>query len=474
MIRSLPLRSRLALLTALAVAAAVAASAFACWLITRQKLLGELDDALVSNAKPAALVPLLRNGCPGPPPGKVLLRAPLDQSATQLVLADGQRCPLSGVSPVRVQEADRAVAAGERPTALHDGTTDDGRRMRVYTVFSPNIGAAVSVARPLKETEDALHSLALLLTAVAAVGVVGAGAAGLLVARTGLRPVNGLIDAVEYIARTEDLSTSIPVRGRDEIARLSSSFNTMTRALASSRERQRQLVADAGHELRTPLTSLSTNVDLLLRSERTGRPLPADDRRTLLVSVRAQMRELTSLVGDLLELSRPAGASGAAPGVVALHQVVERALERVRLRGPGLSLRVDLAPWYARGDPAALERAVVNLLDNAVKFSPPGGVVQVRLAAGELSVRDHGPGIPAVDLPHVFHRFWRSESARSLPGSGLGLSIVARTVRQTGGTVTLGPAPGGGTVARLRLPGAPTPPPDGDPASEPPAESVPL
>jgi two-component system sensor histidine kinase MprB len=231
----------------------------------------------------------------------------------------------------------------------------------------------------------------------------------------------------------------------------------MTAALAASRERQRQLIADAGHELRTPLTSLRTNIDLLLRAEATGRNLPPDARRTLLTGVKAQMRELSSLVGDLLELARPADARPARE-TVALHDVAARAVARARLRGPGLTVESRADPWYVHGDPASLERAVVNLLDNAVKFSPPGGTVTVRLAGGELTVRDCGPGIPAEDLPHVFERFWRSPSARSLPGSGLGLSIVARVVAETGGRVTLEPAPGGGTLARVRLPGTPAPP----------------
>jgi len=148
---------------------------------------------------------------------------------------------------------------------------------------------------------------------------------------------------------------------------------------------------------------------------------------------------------------------------VALHEVTDTALSRARLRGPDLKIGADVAPWYVRAEPAALERAIVNLLDNAVKFSPPGGEIEVRLYAGRLTVRDHGPGISAEDLPHVFERFWRSPSARSLPGSGLGLSIVARTVEQSGGDVALAPAPGGGTLATVRLPGTSTPPPP-DPA----------
>lgn len=300
---------------------------------------------------------------------------------------------------------------------------------------------------------------------VAGAGVVGAGAAGLWVARTGLRPVDDLTRAVEHVARTEDLTVRIPVAddSDDEIARLSRSFNSMTSSLASSRDLQQQLIADAGHELRTPLTSLRTNIELLTRSEETGRPIPEADRKALLASVKAQMTELAALIGDLQELSRPdTGQHEGRTRILAWHDVVESALRRARLRGPELAIDADVRPWYVRAEPAALERAVVNILDNAVKFSPDGGTIGVRLADGVLTVRDHGPGIPADELPHVFDRFWRSPSARALPGSGLGLSIVARTVQQAGGTVALTRADGGGTTATIRLPGAPVPPPEGD------------
>jgi two-component system sensor histidine kinase MprB len=235
----------------------------------------------------------------------------------------------------------------------------------------------------------------------------------------------------------------------------------MTASLASSRDLQQQLIADAGHELRTPLTSMRTNIELLTRSDETGRAIPPDDRKALMASLKAQMTELAALIRDLQELSRTGLAAGDAPlKVVALHDTVRTALERAALRGPELTITSELAPWYVRAEPASLERAIVNLLDNAVKFSPPEGTIEVHLMRGRLTVRDHGPGIPDDELPYVFDRFWRSQSARALPGSGLGLSIVARTVESCGGTVELGAAEGGGTVATVQLPGAPTPPPE--------------
>ncbi len=463
--RSLPLRSRLALMTAAAVAAAVAAVAVAAWFLTEDQLLRQLDASLRAPVRPSVVLNVVRNcgtdGQAGPYPGP-----PGPFSYTQLVQSDGTVCVMRGSKTVKVQSYDREVAAGQLAGVIHDGRTTDGEAVRVYSQAVEIPGAdggeqtvALTVARPLEQVTAPLDKLALILVIVAGVGVAVATTAGLGIARAGLKPVDRLTDAVEHIARTEDLAVRIPVEGEDEIARLSESFNSMTARLASSRERQQQLIADAGHELRTPLTSLRTNIELLTRSEETGRPLPPEDRKALLSSVTAQMTELALLIGDLQELARPDALPGSGPQqVVALHEITENALRRARLRGPDLTIDARLAPWYVRAEPASLERAVVNLLDNAVKFSPPRGTVEVRLHDGELTVRDQGPGIPPEDLPHVFERFWRSPSARSLPGSGLGLSIVARTVQHLGGTVALHPAPGGGTVAVVRLPGAPEEP----------------
>jgi two-component system sensor histidine kinase MprB len=429
---------------------------------SRERLTEQLDTTL-SQVKPNEnAIRLLTASCTSGLPGD--LQVVTGPYTIQLVPAAGQKpCTVPGKSAIPIGTADQAVAGGLREDATHTTTAEDGTEMRVHTSQAgpDRPGLAVSVAVPMKQVTDPLNQLAWVLLIVSGIGVVGAGAAGLWIARAGLRPVDELTEAVEHVARTEDLTVRIPVDGEDEIARLSNSFNSMTAQLASSRDRQAQLIADAGHELRTPLTSLRTNVELLARSDETGRMIPPEDRKALMASVKAQMTELAALIGDLQELARPDAAQPGPLQVVALHEITRTALRRARLRGPELTITEDLAPWYVRAEPAALERAIVNVLDNAVKFSPPGCTVDVTLHRGELTVRDRGPGIPAEELPHVFERFWRSPSARQLPGSGLGLSIVARTVHQTGGTIALRPAPDGGpgTVAALTLPGAPTPPP---------------
>jgi two-component system, OmpR family, sensor histidine kinase MprB len=476
--RTLPIRARLSMLVAAAVAFAVAAVSVTCWFIVQGKLYDQLDENLQNAATPqqAQAVVATLSECPQTPVESFRDFRIQNEVYLQLVQADGKACVSSNsLGRVRTTEADENVVKGAsgKNAILRNGTDSDGNAVRVLTTplyVSQGPGshpqlyteAALTVAVPLKTTQSTLNELALILLLVSGIGVLGAGVAGLAVARAGLRPVDKLTEAVEHVARTEDLSIRIPVEedAEDEVARLSRSFNSMTSSLASSHELQQQLIADAGHELRTPLTSLRTNIELLTRSEETGRPLPEADRKALLASVKAQMTELAALIGDLQELSRSEGQRGERVQVVSLEDAVESALRRARLRGPELTINASLEPWYTRAEPAALERAVVNVLDNAVKFSPAAGTVEVRLSDGVLTVRDHGPGIPADELPYVFDRFWRSPDARALPGSGLGLSIVARTVEQAGGEVTLGHAEGGGTVATVRLPGAPTPPPE--------------
>ncbi|MFF8596751.1 ATP-binding protein [Streptomyces sp. NPDC015220] len=479
--RTLPIRSRLALLVAAAVAFGVAAVSVTCWFIVKGRLIAQVDEDLKQATKQpqrySEVVGALSD-CTQTPQGAQGELRTRENLYLELVRPDGPPCVSSNsAGVVSATAADKEViryaAQGRGRLVSRYGTDGDGNAVRVLTVplvvtqglgTEPHLfpGAALLVATPLGSTHATLNDLALILLLVSGLGVVGAGAAGLAVARAGLRPVDKLTEAVEHVARTEDLTIRIPVAddSEDEVARLSRSFNSMTASLASSRDLQQQLIADAGHELRTPLTSLRTNIELLTRSEETGRPLPEGDRKALLASVKAQMTELASLIGDLQELSRSDSQRGERIQVVPLQDTVEAALRRARLRGPELTITADVEPWFVRAEPSALERAVVNILDNAVKFSPEGGTIDVRLTDGVLTVRDHGPGISADELPHVFDRFWRSPSARALPGSGLGLSIVARTVRQSGGEVALSPAEDGGTVATVRLPGAPTPPPE--------------
>ncbi len=323
-------------------------------------------------------------------------------------------------------------------------------------------GRAVQYAQPLTEVDSLLRRLRLILALLDIGGIALAALLGRLVAGAAVLPLKRLTQATEHVALTQDLSGRIELVGEDEIGRLASSFNAMLDALEHSMSAldasvhaQRQLVADASHELRTPVTSLRTNIEILQQAQ----DMELDERQRLLADVVEQIGELTLLMNDLIELAR-----GEEPSTdtedIRFDVLIGDVAERTRRNSPETPLLLELAPTLLAGVPARLERAVANLLDNAVKYSPSGEPVEIVLASEELTVRDHGPGISASDLAHVFDRFYRGAESRGRPGSGLGLAIVRQVVRQHGGTVTAERAPGGGTLMRVRLPGAEAVAPD--------------
>jgi two-component system, OmpR family, sensor histidine kinase MprB len=352
-------------------------------------------------------------------------------------------------------EPEFAVARGDAKSSIRT-LRAGGVDYRMVAVPTQSEGTALILAQSLEQQNSVLARLGIVMLGFGAVGVLVAGIAGWLVARNGLRPVRTLTTAVEDKARTEDLRP-LPVEGDDEVARLAAAFNEMLTALDASRERQRSLVADAGHELRTPLTSLRTNIDLLTQSDDvTGPTLDPEAHAEVLADIRAQIDELTTLIGDLMELARDDPPASVVEEVE-LSEIIHHALARVRLRAPGLSFDVVAHPWWVTGDAAALERAVTNLLDNAAKWSPPGGRVSCRLIEGVLTVDDDGPGISDADRPHVFDRFWRATESRTMPGSGLGLSIVRQVAERHSGTIEVGNSASGGARLTLTIPGSPTP-----------------
>jgi two-component system sensor histidine kinase MprB len=463
------LRARLALMSAAAVAIAIAAVSLLAWWATAQTMRTQVDRALTSGPLSGRFMqPGGPYGSGGPTDPEQLCRTnevlatalqPVIGSL-QVVRSDGSVCGLSPQTLVAATSADIAAARGGPATKVRDDTTRAGAHVRVITV-PMNDGYAMMLSRDLTEMDTTLRTLALALLLASGLGALGALTAGWAVARAGLRPLNDLTRAAEHIAVTQDLRVPIAVTGDDEVARLALSFNKMTTALEGARDRQHQMIADASHELRTPLTSLRTNIELLIRSEDEARALPPADRRALLGSLSGQVQELSSLASELSLLAHDEPV--AQPVVVRLDEVVHQAVQRASRRGRHL-IHSDLQPWYLIGEPAALERAVLNLLDNAIKFSPPRSTVRVRLRDGFLDVADEGPGIPEAERAQVFQRFWRSPSSRAMPGSGLGLAIVADVVTGHGGEVSVDRAPTGGALVTIRLPGHREPPP---PSEEP-------
>ncbi|MGI9084224.1 MAG: sensor histidine kinase [Aeromicrobium sp.] len=430
---------RVALLTTAAVAVTLAAVSALVYVTVKAEFESSLDESMLRRANAA-------------------VNAGYTPSAEELDVAGIKIFVVRGGQVFSRRGDDTTLALNNHEVEVSIGQAKSSRRTtqlegEPYRVIAVQAGegSALVLAQPTESIERALERLKLILILASAAGVVLAGGAGWVVATNGLRPVRRLTAAAERVARTSELHP-IKVTGHDELARLTTSFNQMLLALDASQERQRQLVADAGHELRTPLTSLRTNIELLGQAaEDPDRQLTASESTEIMDDVRLQLHELTTLVGDLVELARDEPMARD-PERLDLADTVASAVDRVRPRAPDLTFDVEAEPWTVIGEPPLLERAVTNLLDNAAKWSPDHGTVTVRLDDGVLTVRDDGPGIADVDLPHVFDRFYRSSEARTLPGSGLGLSIVRRAAERHGGIATAESPEGGGSVFTMTIP----------------------
>lgn len=323
-------------------------------------------------------------------------------------------------------------------------------------------GTAVVVAQDLEHYQSILTALATALIVIVAVGIVLAAISGMVVARTGLQPIRRLKKAADDVTLTGDLNP-IPVVGSDEMAQLTVSFNEMMSTLRRLRVQQAQFVADAGHELKTPLTSMRTNIELLLLVNRadSATTISDSDRAELEADVMAQISELSTLIGDLVDLARE-DSMEQDPETVLLHEVVAGALQRARRRRPDVAFLAWLQPWELQGDAHALSRAILNILDNAAKWSKPEDAVKVEMREQSegclrLCIDDSGPGIPESERERVFERFYRTADARSMPGSGLGLAIAKQVVERHHASIEILTSPTGGTRIQMDFPGSQAP-----------------
>jgi two-component system sensor histidine kinase MprB len=462
-------RRRNVLATGVAVSVAIVLASVAIYVLVRAELRSQVDSELSHLAGSTFVINI--RGSAGFGAGKVLKgppafkeqggsgksfevhlpRDPLGGNVgyAQFVNARGRVIgPGTNIVDLPVTARTLEVARGEAGPFFADAEVN-GIHARVLT---RGVGKhrAVQAVRSLQGVDQTLERLTWVLIAVSIGGIGLALGLALAVGRTALRPVRQLTEAAEHVATTRDLSRRIDAGGRDELARLAGSFNTMLGALERSLGAQRQLVADASHELRTPLTSLRTNVEVLAGAEH----LDAGERDRLLGDVVAQLEELTVLVGDLVDLAREEERAPSHEDV-RLDDLVAATIARAERHAPAHRFSARLEACTAWGSPQRLERAVSNLLDNAVKWSPPQEPIEVTLAAGELCVRDRGPGFEEADLEHVFDRFYRAPAARELPGSGLGLAIVRQVAESHGGGVSAANAAGGGGLLCLRLPTVP-------------------
>ena len=457
------LRLRLALLFAVVVAIGIGIASAAAYFTTERALRDEIDDFLVVRADeinegvrvapaPGADV----GGRPAPVDGPgdngssdEAVDAFIDifafdpDSVIQVIDEQGEVIGRQGGS-LPVDETDLEIARGGKRKIRN---VRDGRdRYRVITRHLDS-GGAVQVGRELDETNRVLQRLGNSFALIGLGLALVAAAAGWIVARGTTRPLRRLTDAAQHIAQTQDLNTPIPVDRDDEVGRLAQSLDTMTAALATSREQQHRLVMDAGHELRTPLTSLRTNVELL---DRMGSEVPPDQRSEIIEAVTSEVDELSALVTELVELATDT-RDDEPPQPVSLATLVDGAVARLGRRS-GRDVTVAVDDSVVLGRATMLDRALSNLLANADKFAPPGTPIEVTVRDGSVVVRDHGEGFVAEDLPQVFQRFYRADAARTMPGSGLGLAIVAQIVERHGGTVHAANAPDGGAVVGFDLP----------------------
>ncbi len=478
------LRRRITLVSAAAVAIAVVLASLLIYVLTSNQLHRQVDAQLARRRQSALRLLHLTGGrTPSLAPDADRLRiqgaarpgasglfgrlpaGPDQVRGYQQVIDSSGRVLVSSAQGIRlpVDDATRSLAAhGGQP--VYSQAMVHGIHLRILAMAF-GTGHALQFAQPLTEVDDLLSRLRLMLALVDVGGIALAALLGRLVAGAAVQPLKRLTDAAEHVTLTSDLSGRIPPSGDDELGRLATSFNAMLDALERSMaaldasvHAQRQLVADASHELRTPVTSLRTNIEIL---EQSGPSMSPDEHRRLLGDVVEQLGELTLLINDLIDLARGEEPRADAEPV-RLDQLVLDVVERARRRRPSAAISVEAAPTVVEAVPDRLERAVGNLLDNAVKFSEPGAAVELRLQGQELTVTDHGPGIPADELPYVFDRFYRGADARGRPGSGLGLAIVSQVAGQLGGSIRAEPAPGGGTIMRLTLPGAEPLGPGGD------------
>ena len=444
--RSLPLRRRMTIAVAIAVAVAVALAAAVAYLAVRGALRGEVDQALQDQL-------LIRRGPPrgdgrgpgfGPLPGAQGGPTPwiqiVDAAGNVLAIRGSER------SELPVDGRARDAAAGVGPEYYRDAEVA-GTHVRMLTVPVGDGSLAVQFGRSLEGADSVLRRLRWILLGVILGGVALAVALGRVVSRNVVAPIAHVTEAARHIAATEDLGRRIEVETQDEVGELAEHFNAMLDTLEHSVAAQRQLVADASHELRTPITSLRTNIEVLAEAE----SLPPDERARLLEDVEEQTTELGMLVADLIELARGDEPRRETEDV-RLDHLVREALTRARRYAPTVDFEADLHPAVVEGTRERLARAVNNLLDNAGKHSPDGGLVEVVVDVHGVRVRDHGTGVDPEDLPHLFDRFYRGASSRGRPGSGLGLAIVRQVAEQHGGSVRAANVTGGGAEFVLELP----------------------
>ena len=445
------LRLRITLLLAIISLGVGALAAIGSYLDTESQLHTGIDDTMRSRAIEVNSVDKGANsrggagGRSGPgndsadcPPAGLFQPA----SAAQLVSLNGTVTPCIAGGPTL------PVTNSEPPKGVIEVHTVsiDGIRYRMLTTTWHD-GGTLQIARGLGESNALLARLRIRLAALVASATVLAAALGWAVAARLARPITRLRDTTHQIASTLDLSTPIDATGPLEVESLALSFSSLVSAVARSQEQQRRLVSDASHEMRTPLTSLRSNVELLRKIEQ----LPQPDRLEVVADVLDDIDDLSLLLGELVDLASDLAAAEALE-TVRLGDLARAVASRTNRRAERNVTIEETMAIDVIGRPRQLERAISNLVDNAVKYSAPSTTVEIVVDGPTVQVRDRGRGFHDADLVRVFDRFYRAVDARTESGSGLGLSIVDEIVRSHAGRVFARNREGGGAVVGFTLP----------------------
>ena len=443
------LRTRFLIATSVIVFLTVSILSVAIYATVSKHLLSEVDNTL--DARVVAIAESIRprnNAAPGNrrqrnPLEEALLPIRFD-TVTQVIDPRGNVVIALGQVDLPISNDVLEMVANPLAQRMRITTKIDGVPYRILSV--PILrGGALQLGKDISDIESAKDGILLWLFVLGLLAIAASGSAGWFIARRTARPIQKLAAAADHIAATRELTTTLDISGDAEIEQLATSFNTMLVALRLSREQQQQLVQDASHELRTPLTSLRANSELLEREN-----LDTETKNLILRDIRAEVDELTALTGELSSLASDQRLIEQLQ-IVNLGEAVEEVVERARRRSGRIINLERKSPASIRVRPSQLDRAISNLIDNAIKFSPLSGPVEVFVSDRRIEVRDHGPGIADADKPYIFDRFYRAVATRALPGSGLGLAIVKQFVDDHDAKIEVADTPGGGATISIQF-----------------------
>ena len=381
-----------------------------------------------------------------------------DEGTERMIYRDPDlfKAPLVAPMSAPVEENSNAIGEGDFRTAI-----EGGDYWRIFTLYHRDAGGRmwkIQILEELGNVKEAMRVLAISFFHLVPIGILISFLGGWILSGKALAPISNIINLANEI-EGEVLTRRLPHPGvNDEIGRLVDTLNHMLVRIEASFEAMKRFISDASHELRSPLTTIRNTVDVTLAKSRSG-----EEKDAALQSIGEEADRIRSLVEDLLLLARAdAGRLVMQMSPVSLAFILDAQVEAHQFQAQARNLLLEikaLHPDEILGDERWLHQVVGNLLDNAIKYTPAGGIITVGMALAPeailVSVSDTGPGIPEDELERIFERFFRSDPSRSrgqVPGLGLGLAIASWVVREHHGTLRASNRPEGGATFTLTLP----------------------